>query len=73
MSDLVENSNIRIDKETLSKINRTALELSDGSGYSGGIGVHHHLHCLVRFHVFLLHLASAQSPVIKIHPPSATF
>ncbi|KAI8953228.1 hypothetical protein F4801DRAFT_598253 [Xylaria longipes] len=45
-AELVDPSNIRLNKETLEKINRTALELSDHSGYHGGMGVHHHLHCL---------------------------
>lgn len=45
---LVEPTNIRVDKHTLEMINRTALELSDHSGYHAGLGVHHHLHCLVR-------------------------
>lgn len=46
-TELVDPTNIRLEKSTLEKINRTALELSDHSGYHGGMGVHHHLHCLV--------------------------
>ncbi|KAI0388635.1 hypothetical protein F5Y17DRAFT_474350 [Xylariaceae sp. FL0594] len=45
-TELVDPTNIRLTKEDLKKINRTALELSDHSGYHGGMGVHHHLHCL---------------------------
>ncbi|KAJ4301949.1 hypothetical protein N0V90_004045 [Kalmusia sp. IMI 367209] len=45
--DLLENSNIRVSKEELEKINRTSIELADGSGeYMAGLNVHHHLHCL---------------------------
>lgn len=45
--DLLENNNIRISKEELVKMNKTALELYDGSGYYGQMSVYHHLHCLV--------------------------
>ncbi|KAI0154991.1 hypothetical protein GGR57DRAFT_102205 [Xylariaceae sp. FL1272] len=45
-TELVAPTNIRLNKHTLKMINRTALELSDHSGYHGGMGVHHHLHCL---------------------------
>lgn len=55
---LVEPTNIRVDKHTLEMINRTALELSDHSGYHAGLGVHHHLHCLVRVLVITFHLMS---------------
>ena len=58
-SDLVKNSNIRVDEHTLRKIHRTALELSDGSGYYAGLSVHHHLHCLVCMHLILFYLALA--------------
>lgn len=45
--DLLKNSNIRISKDELKKMNRKTIELYDGSGYFGGMGAHHHLHCLV--------------------------
>ena len=46
--DLLKNSNICISGETLRKLNRESVQLSDGSGeYFGGLNVHHHLHCIV--------------------------
>ena len=45
--DLLLNNNIRISKEELQKMNRTAIELYDGSGYFGQMNAYHHLHCLV--------------------------
>lgn len=46
--DLLRNSNIRISKEELDKLNRTSIQLQDGSGdYFGGLSAHHHLHCIV--------------------------
>jgi hypothetical protein len=46
--DLLKNSNIRISAEELKKINRTSIQLQDGTGdYFGGLSAHHHLHCLV--------------------------
>ena len=45
--DLIRNDNIRLTKEELHKLNKTALELNDGSGYYGQMSVFHHLHCLV--------------------------
>lgn len=45
--DLLENNNIRISKDELQKMNRTAIELYDGSGYFGQLSAYHHLHCLV--------------------------
>lgn len=45
--DLLKNSNIRISGETLRKLNRESIQLSDGSGdYFGGLNAHHHLHCI---------------------------
>lgn len=42
------DSNIRVSTETLRKIDRTSIELADGSGdHWGSIAVYHHLHCLV--------------------------
>lgn len=47
-AELLKNSNIRISAAELRKINRTSIKLADGSGdYFGGLGVHHHLHCVV--------------------------
>ena len=45
--NLLENNNIRLSKGELEKMNRTALELYDGSGYYGQMSAYHHLHCLV--------------------------
>lgn len=45
--DLLRNSNIRISKEELQRMNRTSIELYDGSGYHGQLNAYHHLHCLV--------------------------
>lgn len=44
--DLLENNNIRLSKDELQKMNRTALELYDGSGFFGQLSAYHHLHCL---------------------------
>lgn len=45
--DFLENYSIRVSKDELRKMNRSAFELSDGSGYFGQLRVYHHLHCLV--------------------------
>ena len=45
--DLLEHTNIRISKVELQNLNRTAIELYDGSGCFGQLNVYHHLHCLV--------------------------
>lgn len=45
--DLLEHGNIRINEEELRRLNRSSIELHDGSGYFGKLGVYHHLHCLV--------------------------
>jgi hypothetical protein len=46
--DLLKNSNIRISADELKRLNRTSIQLQDGSGdYFGGLSAHHHLHCLV--------------------------
>lgn len=50
---LMEYSNIRINKETLDLLNRSSIKLADGSGYFGALNVHHHLHCLVGFFLCL--------------------
>lgn len=47
-ADLLEHNNIRLTEDELKRLNRTALKLSDGSGYFGQLGAYHHLHCLVR-------------------------
>lgn len=39
---------MRISQDTLTKLNRSSIELADGSGdYWGSLEVYHHLHCLV--------------------------
>ena len=45
--DLIKHANIRISEDELQRINRKTIELHDGSGYLGQLGVYHHLHCLV--------------------------
>lgn len=46
-NELVQFSNIRVTAEDLRRINRTSVQLSDGSGmYWSGLNVHHQLHCL---------------------------
>jgi len=45
--DIFLNANIRLSKDEMQKINKTApVELYDGSGYYGQLSVYHHLHCL---------------------------
>lgn len=44
---LLKNSNIRLSWEELRNMNRTAIELNDGSGFFGQLSAYHHLHCLV--------------------------
>ncbi|EHL02850.1 hypothetical protein M7I_1113 [Glarea lozoyensis 74030] len=45
--DLLRNSNIRISADELTKLNRSSIQLQDGSGdYFGGLSAHHHLHCI---------------------------
>lgn len=42
------DNNIRVTKEELDRMNRTSVQLNDGSGdYLAAIDVFHHLHCLV--------------------------
>lgn len=53
---LLGPSAMRVDKETLDKINRSSVALLDGSGYLIGLDVYHQLHCLVgnaRYYVYL--------------------
>lgn len=47
-AELLEHNNIRLSDDELKRMIRTALELSDGSGYVGQLSAYHHLHCLVR-------------------------
>ncbi|KAI7781794.1 hypothetical protein LA080_014284 [Diaporthe eres] len=45
--ELTQYTSIRVTAEDLRKINRTSVQLSDGSGmYFSGLNVHHQLHCL---------------------------
>lgn len=44
---LLGPTSIRVNKETLDRINRTSVPLLDGSGYMAGLDVYHQLHCLV--------------------------
>jgi len=43
---LLSNIHIRVPGKTVEQLNRTSLELRDGSGYVGMLGVFHELHCL---------------------------
>lgn len=44
---LTQYTSIRVTAEDLRRINRTTVQLSDGSGmYFSGLNVHHQLHCL---------------------------
>ena len=46
--------NIRVTGEELSQMNRTSVQLSDGSGdYLAALDVFHHLHCLKLIHKFI--------------------
>ncbi|KAK8074281.1 hypothetical protein PG994_005180 [Apiospora phragmitis] len=45
-ADLITHNNVRLSKEELHMMNRTALELYDKSGYYGQLSAFHHLHCL---------------------------
>ncbi|KAJ8067837.1 hypothetical protein OCU04_003431 [Sclerotinia nivalis] len=67
--NLVENNNIRISKEELGKLGRTALPLADGSGYFGELNVYHHLHCLkfIREVFYAEYYPDAQGPTTKLH------
>lgn len=48
--DIVKGYNMRISQETLQRLNRSSIALSDGSGdHWGSLEVFHHLHCLVSF------------------------
>jgi len=46
--------NIAVSKEDLDIINRTSIELADGSGYMATLEVFHHVHCLdfIRMYIF---------------------
>jgi hypothetical protein len=42
------DNNIRVTKAELDRMNRTSIQLADGSGdYLAALDVYHHLHCLV--------------------------
>ncbi|KAK4863217.1 hypothetical protein LT330_001995 [Penicillium expansum] len=44
--ELTVNNNLKLTQSELQKLNKSAIELSDGSGYFGQVMVYHHLHCL---------------------------
>lgn len=46
--NLLTNINLRLSTEEMQRLNQTSLELSNGSGYLGTLGVYHELHCLKR-------------------------
>ena len=45
--DLLQNMNLRVTREEISKSNQTSILLPDGGGYLAWIGAHHELHCIV--------------------------
>jgi len=46
-SNLFEYNNIRVTKAELDRMNRTSIQLADGSGdYLAALDVYHHLHCV---------------------------
>jgi hypothetical protein len=48
MTNVKIDNNIRVTKEELDRMNRTSVQLADGSGeYLAAVDVYHHLHCLV--------------------------
>ncbi|ESZ94410.1 hypothetical protein SBOR_5203 [Sclerotinia borealis F-4128] len=67
--NLVKNNNLRISKEELEKLDRTALPLADGSGYYAQLNVYHHLHCLkfMREAFYADYYPDAQGPTTKMH------
>ncbi|TGO45806.1 hypothetical protein BCON_0364g00090 [Botryotinia convoluta] len=67
--NLVKNNNLRISKEELDTLGRTALPLADGSGYYGQLNVYHHLHCLkfMREAFYAEYYPDAQGPTTKMH------
>lgn len=45
--ELTQYTSIKVTAEDLGRINRTSVQLADGSGmYFSGLNVHHQLHCL---------------------------
>lgn len=46
-NELLGPTAVRVDKETLDKLNRSSVALKDGSGYMVVLDVYHQLHCLV--------------------------
>ena len=48
--DLLQNMNLRVTREEISKSNQTSIILPDGGGYLAWIGAHHELHCIVSLH-----------------------
>ncbi|RDL29901.1 uncharacterized protein BP5553_10528 [Venustampulla echinocandica] len=68
--ELLKNSNIRITAEELKKLNRTSIQLQDGSGdYFGGLSAHHHLHCIksVRRVIYRDHYGLPDEPWMWSH------
>ena len=66
------DNNIRVSKDELDRMNRTSIQLADGSGdYLVAVDVFHHLHCLVRksCHTEYMELMSVQKMIRHyIHP-----
>ncbi|TGO81099.1 hypothetical protein BPOR_1352g00010 [Botrytis porri] len=67
--NLVKNNNLRLSKEELATLVRTALSLADGSGYYGQLNVYHLLHCLkfMREAFYAEYYPDAQGPTTKMH------
>ncbi|TGJ78165.1 hypothetical protein E0Z10_g10597 [Xylaria hypoxylon] len=45
---LIEGINIKIFPDEMSRLGETSLEINDGTGYLGVLGVYHELHCIKR-------------------------
>ena len=46
---LLEPISVRVSKEEWQRTQRTSVELPEGGGYLGWVGVYHELHCLVEW------------------------
>ncbi|MCJ1420489.1 hypothetical protein MMC32_006846 [Xylographa parallela] len=64
LADMLEGPNIVVSSEDLKDINRTSIELADGSGYLGTLSVFHQIHCLdyIRKYIFREDYPSLEAP-----------
>ncbi|KAM3068614.1 hypothetical protein ACMFMG_011138 [Clarireedia jacksonii] len=67
--DVLKNNNIRLTKDELHNLNKSSIELADGSGYFGQLNVYHHLHCLkfIREVFYSEYYPEARGPTTKSH------